>query len=314
MSLRWSVVLAALVAFGFTVAVIVGAHGNQPLATPSSVTPVPKPVPTFDHIYLIVMENEAASSVVGSSNAPYINQLAQSYGLATNYTAVAHPSQPNYIAFWSGSTQGVKDDRVHRLVAPHLGDQLEAAGKSWKVYSENVPIADANGSAICFTGATATDGPDGNGTYARKHNPAISFVNVGNDIARCESHITDFSHFDPSAANVELIIPNLCHDMHDCSVKSGDDWLRTWLPSHILDTAAWKDSNSALFITWDEGSGNSSGGGKVATIVISKSMPRGFTSNTPHDHYSLLRTIEEAMGLGCLKESCRANTLGEFFP
>ena len=101
--------------------------------------------------------------------------------------------------------------------------------------------------------------------------------------------------------------------MHDCGLAAGDAWLKSWLPQHLLNTPTWRDSNSAIFVTWDEGSSNSGGGGRVATIVISKHAPAGFTSSVPHTHYSLLRTIEDAWGLGCLKYSCQANTLGEFF-
>lgn len=305
-----AVVMAAVATMALIVAV---ATGNQPITKPTPTAPALAAVPAFDHIYVIVMENKEEGSIVGNPDAPYLNQLIHQHGLATNYTAVTHPSQPNYIALWSGSTQGVLDDGVHRVEAQHLGDQIENAGKSWKVFAQNLPVVDSAGNPICFTGAAASNGPDGPGTYARKHEPAITFVNVSNNTSRCEAHITDFSHFDPAAANLELIIPNLCNDMHDCGVKTGDSWLQSWLPSHILNTSTWSNSNSALFITWDEGSGNTGGGGKVATIVVSKQTLAGFTSDVPHNHYSLLRTIEQAWGLGCLKESCSANTLGEFF-
>ncbi len=313
MAVGWKLVLAALAAFGFMALIIVGSQGNHPIATP---TPTPTPVaavPAFDHVYVIVMENKSFGAIVGNANAPYLNQLIKQGGLATNYTAVTHPSEPNYLALWSGSTQGVRDDRVHRIDGESLADQVESNGKTWEVFAQNLPVTDKAGNAICFTGASASGGPDGNGTYARKHEPAISFVNVSNDKTRCTSHITDFSHFNPTAATVELIVPNMCNDMHDCSVSTGDSWLKSWLPSHLLDTQAWKSSNSVLFITWDEGNGNSGGGGKVPTIVISKRTPAGFTSNTSHDHYSLLRTIESSLGLPCLNQTCSANTLGEFF-
>ncbi len=307
--------MAALVlaAAALMALVIAGSGGGQPLVTPTPVPPLITAVPAFDHIYVIVFENKEAGAITGSASAPYLNQLIRQYGLATNYTAVTHPSEPNYIALWSGSTQGVTDDRVHRIDAPHLGDQLDAAGKTWKIFAQNLPVADSSGNPICYTGATASGGPDGPGSYARKHEPAVSFVNVSNDTSRCIAHITDLTHFDSAAANLELVIPNMCNDMHDCPVKTGDDWLKTWLPSHILDSPAWRDTNSVLFITWDEGSSSKGGGGDVATIVVSKQTPAGFTSGTPHDHYSMLRTIQEAWGLGCLKNSCDANSLGEFF-
>ena len=312
----WTALFAIAMSFLLAIVVIVGANGHQPpaanVSTPTTAASITR-MPAFDHIYLIVLENEAANSIVGNSRAPYLNQLISQYGLTTNYTAVAHPSQPNYLALWSGSPQGVRDDGVHRLNTTQLGDQLDAAGKSWKVFAENLPVANKAGQPICFTGATASGGPDGSGTYARKHEPAISFLDVSNDAPRCISHLTDFSHFDPAVANLELIVPNLCNDMHNCPLATGDAWLQSWLSPHILDTPTWRDTNSALFITWDEGTSNKGGGGPVATIVVSKQTPPGYRSNVPHDHYSLLRSIEDSWGLGCLQNSCTANDLSAFF-
>ena len=313
MSVRWRLAAAGLILVALMVLEVVGSRGNDPIATPTPSPIAIASVPAFDHIYVIVFENEESGSVIGSQKAPYINQLSRSFGLATNYDAVDHPSQPNYVALWSGSTQGVKDDRVHRIDAVTLGDQLEASGKSWMVYAQNLPIGGSASEPLCYTGATASGGPDGDGTYARKHNPAVSFVDVSNDAARCAAHMSDFNHFDPAAANLELIVPNLCNDMHDCGVTAGDAWLKSWLPDHLLNTLTWQSTNNAVFITWDEGSSNAGGGGNVATIVISKNTPAGYVSDVPHTHYSLLRTIEEAWGIDCLKYSCEANTLGEFF-
>jgi hypothetical protein len=314
MARGFKIALVVAAAFGLTALVVLAARRDDSSSLPPTPTHAALSiVPRLDHVYLIVMENKGSGSIIGSSDAPYINQLIRQNGLATAYTAVDHPSQPNYIALWSGDPQGVRDDRVHRINATNVGDQLEATGKTWKVFAQNLPIADDSGGPTCYTGSKASGGPDGKGNYVRKHEPAISFVDVSNDTARCTAHISDFSHFDPATANLELVVPNLCNDMHDCSVQTGDSWLQRWLPSHILETPTWKSSNSAIFIVWDEGSSNQGGGGNVPTIVISKRTPAGFTSSTPHDHYSLLRTIEEAFGVGCLKNACSANTLGEFF-
>ena len=279
------------------------APGGGGTATPA---PTPAaPVPAFDHIYLLIFENKEESRVIGNIAAPYLNSLARDYGLAVNYYAVAHPSQPNYLALFSGSTQGVSDDGHYDLAGRNLADQLEEHGRSWRAYAENVPPG-------CYKGDRADDGADGPGTYARKHEPAISFIDISGDPARC-ANIGDFSHFDPAAANLELIIPNLCHDMHDCTVAAGDRWLRGWLPGHLLDSDTWRGSNSLLVITWDEGVTNAGGGGRVATIVISPRTPPGYRSSLRHDHYSLLRTIEASWGLGCLNQTCGANDLAEFF-
>ncbi len=270
----------------------------------ATATPSKSGLPAFSHIYLIVMENKEYSEIVGSANAPYINSLIAQYGLATNYTGVAHPSEPNYFALFSGSTQGVTNDGVYDLKGNNLADQLEARNKTWRVFAENVPIN-------CFTGEVGVNGEDGIGFYARKHNPAISFTDISGSPARC-ANITDFTHFDPAAADYALVVPNLCNDMHDCSVATGDSFLKGFVPK-ILNSPAWQN-DGVLFITWDEGTTPLGGGGRIPLLVISNRVPKGFQSTTAHDHYSLVRTIQEAWGLGCLNESCKANTLDEFFP
>ena len=257
-------------------------------------------VPAFTHVYLIVMENHGLSGILGNGAAPYLNSLIARYGLATDYRAVAHPSEPNYLALFSGSTQGVTDDGVHNIATVTIADQLGAAGRTWRVFAQNVP-------PDCFQGYSAGGGPDGPGTYARKHEPAISFTGISGNAARC-ANITDFAHFDPASADYELIIPNMCNDMHDCGVAQGDRFLAGFVP-RIVDSAAWQ-RGGVLFITWDEGSGSE----PVATLVIAPGVPAGFRSNVPHDHYSLLRTIEDAWGLPCLAHACSANAMAEFFP
>jgi hypothetical protein len=259
--------------------------------------------PRLDHIYVIVLENHDLASVIGSAQAPYLNALAGRSGLATGYLAVARPSQPNYIALFGGSTKGIADNEVHDIPGPNLADQLEAKGRSWRVFAQNVPGG-------CFVGPTASGGPDGAGTYARKHEPAISFTDISSDPARC-AHIADFGAFDPAAADFELIVPNLCNNMHDCPVDVGDRFMAGFVP-RILDSPAF-GRNSALFITFDEGD-SKSGDQHVATIVVGAGVPAGMTSSVAHTHYSLLRSIEDSWGLGCLDESCDANNLGEFFP
>ena len=247
------------------------------------------------------MENKSFDQIVGAPTAQYLNSLIAKSGLATAYRAVTHPSQPNYLALFSGSVQGVIDDHKHDITAPTIADQLEAVGLTWRVYAENVPSG-------CDLSTRATNGPDGSGTYARKHEPAISFTSISGNATRC-ANIVPFTGFDPAAANFELIVPNLCDDMHDCAVGIGDSFLRDFVPK-ITESGAWRDGG-VLFITWDEAFDSPQN--LVATIVVSPLVPSGFDSSVPHSHYSLLRTIQEGFGLPCLAESCRANTLAEFF-
>jgi phosphatidylinositol-3-phosphatase len=261
------------------------------------------PVVTPPHtVWVIVMENRADTSIIHSKSAPYLNSLIRQYGLADNYRAIVHGSQPNYIALFSGGLQGVKGNESVSLPARNIADQLEAAGETWRVFAENVP-------PNCYVGATATGGPDGPGTYARKHEPAISFGDISSNPARC-ANINDFTAFDPMVANFELIVPNLENDMHNGTTIEGDDFLRGFVP-RILASAAWQ-SGSPLFITWDEG--KAQGDNRIATLVIAKEVTPGFTSKVPHTHYSLLHTVEALLGLPCLGQACKANTLAEFLP
>lgn len=244
-------------------------------------------------IWLIVMENRSYSQVIGNSQAPFLNQLAAQGGLATSYEGVAHPSEPNYLALVSGSTQGVTDDGTHNITAPTLMDQLDSAGKSWSVYAENVPLG-------CFTGTSASGGPDGSGTYARKHEPAISFTSISGNPERCD-RITNLTHFSPDGATFSLIIPNLCHDMHDCSVSTGDDWLRSFVPK-ITGSAAFADGGLVL-VVFDEGKGGV-GNEQVALVFAGPMVAPGTRVTALSNHYGLLRTIQQALGLGCLAKSC----------
>ena len=277
--------------------------GSQSQATGPGASPTG--LPGFSHVYVLILENKEYSSIVGRASAPYLNSLIANYGLATDYTGVSHPSEPNYIALFSGSTQGVTNDGTHNLSATNLADQLEARGKTWSVFEQDYPGG-------CYAGSTRSGNGEGIGAagyYARKHDPAISFTDISSSPARC-ARITNFAHFDPAAADFELIVPNDCNDMHSCPTAAGDAFLKTFVP-RITGSPAFADS--VLFITFDEGTSDIGGGGRIATVVVSPLTRAGFTSATPHNHYSMLRTIEDAWGLGCLAKACGAGNLGEFF-
>lgn len=287
------------------VAIVSGCGISSPPTVPSgasepplTASSTPDAAERRQHVFLIVFENKDYADVMTPVNAPYLTSLAAQYGLASNYSAVAHPSQPNYLALFSGSTHDVRDDKVHDLDGHTIADEVSAAGLSWRLYAENVPPQ-------CYAGATAKDGPDGQGTYARKHNPAISFRSISTDPRACQN-IMSFSQFDPGAANYSMIVPNLCHDMHDCSVAEGDAWLKGFLP-RVLDSPAFTDGG-VVFITFDEAKGHTEPN-RVSTIVLSADGPRGATSNHAYDHYSLLRTIQDLLGLPCLANSCQAEPM-----
>jgi hypothetical protein len=262
-------------------------------------------MPRFDHVYLLVMENQEYDSIVGNPDAPYVSDLIASYGLATNYYAITHPSQPNYLALFTGGTRGVRDNAVHHVGGRNLVDQLSDHRLTWRVHAQDYP-------GRCSQVEVAQGGVDldgAPGTYVRKHNPAIGLTSVSSRPGRC-AHVTNLDGFNAAGARFQMIIPNMINSMHDGTVRQGDDFLRAFVP-RITQSAAF--GNSLLLITWDEGSSGAGGGGRVAAIVVSPRVPAGFRSATRHDHFSLLRTIEGALGLGCLRHACEANDLREFF-
>ena len=262
------------------------------------------------------------SSLIGNSNAPWINFAAKNYGLATNYFGVTHPSQPNYIAATSGSTNGVVDDSDITVDVPNIVDQLEAHSKTWKGYMQSLSLCNGNLLASSC----------GNQLYERKHDPFVSYADVQNNPARM-ANIVDFSQFSTDLANNKVpnfswISPDQCHDMHGrgalasdpCSfsneqllISAGDKFLRNTVGA-IMNSNTWQNSNSVILIAWDESDFPFSdtsgccdatpGGGHVVTLAIPSENDTERTSKVAYNHYSLLATIESAWKLGCLKFTC----------
>ena len=286
-------------------------HGSSPSSQPSapassagSFPPSSSSgIPAFTAVWIIVLENTDYGTVVHGSDDPYLRGLIERGGLAEAYMGVARPSQPNYLALFSGSTHGIHDNDDHDITAPTITDQLEPSGRTWAEYAENVP-------AGCFAGSSAKGGRDGSGEYRRKHAPAISFTAISGDAQRCR-RIEDLTAFRPGATDYALIIPNQCHAAHDCSLVTADAWLSGVVPP-ILESAAYRDGG-VLFVTFDEDAGDDPGGGHIATIVLSPYVRPGTRTTTPYDHYSLLRTIEDAWGLDCLAHACDARPMGDLF-
>ena len=213
----------------------------------------------FQHVFVIMMENTSYTSLIGNPNAPWINFAAANYGLATNYFGVAHPSQPNYIAATSGSTNGVVNDNDTTINVSNIVDQLEAGGKTWKAYMQSLSLCGVNLLAHAC----------GNHLYERKHNPFVSYQDVQSNPARM-ANIVDFSQFATDLANNNVpdfswISPDQCHDMHgraatpadpcDFSqvqslIATGDAFLSKTV-GQIMNSQAW-NGNSVIFITWDE--------------------------------------------------------------
>ncbi|HYM51236.1 MAG TPA: alkaline phosphatase family protein [Candidatus Limnocylindrales bacterium] len=281
----------------------------------------------FSHVFVIMMENTGYGSLIGNPNAPWINYAAATYGVATNYFGVTHPSQPNYIAATSGSTNGVPDDNDITVNVPNIVDQLESHDKSWKAYMQSLSLCNGNLLAHAC----------GNQLYERKHNPFITYQDVQSNPART-ANIVDLSQLSQDLANGTVpnyawISPDQCHDMHgraatpadpcDFSqvqslIATGDTFLQQTV-SAIMSSSAWND-NAAIFITWDEsdftgsgpfGFGDTSGccdanpgGGHVLTLVINGGHQEAGSSDVAYNHYSMLRTIQDGWHLGCLAFTC----------
>ncbi len=271
---------------------------------PPHVATTPKPA-AIAHIFLILMENHSAGQIIGNPAAPYINALASRYSLATDYSALFHPSLPNYIALTSGSNQGITDDRSppsagYAVNAVNIADRIEASGRSWKSYGESMPAPGyANDTAL----------------YATRHVPFLYYTDVLDNATRLKRHVVPFGRLAAdlrsagTTPDYAFITPNLCSDMHDCPVSVGDRWLSRVVPT-ILGSPAFTTSRSLLVITWDEGTG---GDNHVATILAGSAAKLGYRSARPYDHYSLLHTIEVAWGLKPLTANdARAAAMREF--
>jgi len=281
----------------------------------------------FQHVFIIMMENTGYQSLIGNPHAPWINSAAATNGLATNYFGVSHPSQPNYIAATSGSTNGVADDNDTTINVPNIVDQLEANGKTWKAYMQSLSLCNGNLLAHAC----------GNQLYERKHDPFVSYTDVQSNPARM-ANIVDLSQFSSDLASNNVpdyvwISPDQCNDMHGRAGPSGDpcnfgnvqgliatgDAFLSSTVSAIMNSHAWT-GNSVIFITWDEsdftgsgpfGFGDTSGccdanpgGGHVVTLTISHSDHSARTSSVAYNHYSMLATIEGGWKLGCLGFTC----------
>ena len=308
-------------------------------------------VPAFAHVVVIVAENKDFDQVISGPDAPNLSRLARTFGVATNFYGETHPSEPNYVALLGGDTFGIHDDDAwyckpglkdpacagsaaagypnHTVTSPHLGNELDAAGRSWRGYFEDIPEA----GSMAYIAAPAGAAPLGryNALYAAKHTGFTNFASTGRDPHRAE-HLVGFDRLRADIASNQLpafalIVPNQCNEMHglvgegapaDCSpgnmpalIRRGDDHIGRIVAS-LQASPAWRSKeNMAIVVTFDEGGHGTSegccaatpaegrflGGGHIPTLVIANHGPRGLTDATAYNHYSLLRTIEDALGV-----------------
>lgn len=285
---RAGAVIAALAA-------LVGCGASTPHPTgPAKPAPPARPVATStraaEHVVVLVMENREEAQIIGNRDAPYETALARRWAVAADHHGIAHPSLPNYLALTSGSTQGITSDCTScRAHGRNIVDQLEAAHRSWKSYMEGIP-------SPCFTGAT-------HGRYAKKHNPLSYYDSVADNPARCRK-VVGFGALDRDLRahrlpNFAFISPDLCHDMHDCDVRTGDRFLAGLVP-RILRAMG---THGTLILTWDEGKsgatccGDEAVGGHIPLIAAGPDVRRGARVTKATDHYAVLRRAEDVLGL-----------------
>jgi Phosphoesterase family len=310
-------------------------------AAPSAASSEPT-VPRLDHVFLIMEENNGFHDVIGNKAAPNLNYLARTFGVATDYFGVSpDSSESNYVGLLGGNVHGITSDDAYwknKIDAPSLISQLDHAGISWTAYLQGLPHPGYQG--ICYP-ARCNGAPDSDPLYVSKHDGIQNFTTSLNPY--------DWSHqvpigqlaIDLRAGDVprfSYVVPDECHDMHGdppyCLdsgnigdpenqhlVAVGDAYLGH-LVSEITRARFWARGNNAIAITYDNGDNSAGccdanpGGGQIATIVITSHGPRGVKDDTPANHYSLLSSIQHALGLGCLQFTCdtkHVHPLGKLF-
>ena len=272
-----SLAAASLAALSF--ALLPASYGSAPAGTAGMATPPLRP----EHTVVVVLENHSYDEIIGNPQAPYINSLRAAGASFTDSHGVGHPSEPNYLALFAGTTEGLSDDSCpHTYSDPNLATSLAAAGLSFAGFSEGMP---SNGYAGC-----SSDG------YARKHNPWVNFVDVpATSNLTFDAFPTDFALL----PTVAFVVPNLCNDMHDCGVATGDAWLATHLDGYVR----WAMENDSLFVlTFDE---SDSATNRVTTIFLGPMVIPGDRGETI-DHYATLRALEELYGVALTGRAAQA--------
>jgi len=259
---------------------------ESPAAASASASPL-RPA----HVVVVIEENHSSGDIIGDSSAPYLNSLAAQGVNFTQSFAVTHPSEPNYLALFSGSTQGLTDDSCpHAFTGANLAGELIAAGDTFAGYSESMPSSG-------YTGCTV-------GAYARKHNPWVDFASVP---AADNRTFAAFPHDFNTLPTVAFVVPNLLNDMHDGTVARADGWLRTNLNAY----AQWaKTHDSELIVTWDED--DNSADNHIPTLMVGAHVKPGSYAERI-DHYSVLRTLEDLYGLPHAGASAQAAPITDAF-
>jgi acid phosphatase len=285
-------------------------------------------VPKFDHVFLIVMENESQVNIQGNSDAPYINQLITTYAYTNKYSTSYHPSLPNYLDLTSGSTQGVTCDCQPTGTAcdstcalltgacgcpqsvTNLGDQLDGVSVEWRDYGQSMGTP-------CNPTLAAP--------YAPKHVPFLYYDDIYTNMTRCQQRVRDYSDFASDLAagtyRYAFIAPNLCDDMHgdpSCpstpsEIAQGDTWLSQEVPKILATPGFGANGKDVLFIAWDEQTGSTGGASIPMVLVVVSPLAKKGATNTPYTHESLLATVEDTFGVARLGKAASASPISDMW-
>jgi phosphatidylinositol-3-phosphatase len=274
--------------------------------------------PKIDHVVVVVLENTTAEKLIDNKKAPFLNSLvAQGAQLEAMY-GIDHASLPNYLAMISGhaSTAETRADCFVYACVYEPGqddtvvDQMEAKNLTWKGYIDGMD-------SPCLHSEEGRVEKYRKG-YATRHNPFLYFAGIVRNQARCAAHDVPIGQLAADATagplpNLSFIVPDTCHDAHDCSLTVADTWVKDNVGPLLLRPEI-RDHGLVVF-TVDEAEGSdqrgcckNSRGGRIATWLVGSGIAPGVRSVVPYNHYSLLRTIEDSFGLPCLRHACDALT------
>jgi len=257
-------------------------------------------IPEYKHLVVVIEENHAYHQLIGSANAPYINKLAKAGVLFTNSHGIGHPSQPNYLVLFSGSTQGVNDDgcleSITPFKTPNLGAALVDKGFTFRGYAQTMPSVGYLGCTYRSSRLTIAS------LYARKHTPWVNWLGTGvNSIPLSSSlPMTEFPKDFDKLPTVAFVIPDMDYDMHNigfpgdaAAIRRGDAWLK----EHLEAYAEWAiKHDSLLIVTFDEDDYNNANGNQIPTIFYgAKLIPGDY--KVAVTHYNILHTIQSMYGL-----------------
>lgn len=248
--------------------------------------------PTYDHVIWLTFENKTYNQVIGNANAPYMTQMAKQCGSISTWkdAGLGLPSLPSYLALTSGSTQGVTSDSSPSNLPPITADnifrQVRTRGLTYRSYQEDMP-------SNCRLSSS--------GLYMVRHNPEVYYQGPGDRTACATNNIPLGTPTSGNLAtalanntlpNFSLITPNVCNDMHDCSIATGDTWLSQWLPV-ILNSQSYQAGRTAVVVLFDEDT-------PIPNFIVSPSVVPGTVVQGNYSHYSLLRATEEMLGISPL--------------